>query len=189
MLESLYEAATANDADICGGTILIYNVEEYSDPETHITQLGQNVTIFAKDYTSFGGFYKNIYKRTLLISNEVDFPPYRRFQDPVFFLKALVAAGQIFCVGRPTYAYRRACKKVIWNEVKINDLMRGVLDCLEIADKNGYEANFRNLVNTCKKGFRGIEGLLISKGSEFRVSDELKGLIEECNRIIDAHYS
>ncbi len=28
VLESLYEAAIANDADICGGTLLIYNDEE-----------------------------------------------------------------------------------------------------------------------------------------------------------------
>lgn len=142
-LEILYEKAHDNDVLICGGSLSedhddgkwirkkfdgIY--EKYTFYEEGIVQY--------RDYQFDFGFYRFIYNRDFLMRNHIFFPEYIRFQDPPFFVTAMVTAGKFYAIKNYTYCYRYGHQNLVWNEKRICDLIRGHMDNLRISSEFGY---------------------------------------------------
>ncbi len=140
-IENLYFSATKNRADICGGSYsTIYNgniTKKYDFPLDGYT-FNERKVIDYKDYQFDFGYQRFIFKRRFLIDKGLVFPNYRRYQDPPFFVSAMIAAERFMCVPETTYLYRINHKKVNWDHRKICDFMKGVIDCLSISKNKGY---------------------------------------------------
>ncbi|MDO4265795.1 MAG: glycosyltransferase [Eubacteriales bacterium] len=142
VLEDLYIAAEIHNAQICGGSFSHY------DQET-----GKLTTVFAgaylpytfkedgyvdyKDYQFDYGYHRFIYDLDLLKENKIVFPPYKRFQDPPFFVKAMLAAGRFYALKRVSYQYRLGHQSPIWSTDKLIDFSKGICDNLKISAENG----------------------------------------------------
>lgn len=134
-LTILYSAAKKNNADICGGTLIVY------DPEKNIkTERRDDPDFFKKpgfvsyrDFQRDYGYTRYIYKRELLERHAVGFPAYRRFQDPPFFVKAMIAAKKFYAVPEPVYVYRWARKFSNWDEENIRHLLCAIEEDLMMA--------------------------------------------------------
>lgn len=85
---------------------------------------------YYRDYQYDGGFYRFLYYRKFLKERKLDFPDYRRFQDTVFFVKAMAAAERFYIVPIFSYAYRKKHKIVIWTREKIRDHLKGINEIL-----------------------------------------------------------
>ena len=144
----MYQAAKTNGVDICGGSL-----NRLKDG-----QIEANSALFEDGYTfqrdgmmSYGeyqfdyGYWRFIYRRAFLQDNKLEFPDYRRQQDPPFMVSAFCLAKNFYALKEPTYVYRVAHKGIQWNERKARDLFSGVYDVLKCANRYGLPILFERV--------------------------------------------
>ena len=141
-LEVLYCAAKENNVKICGGSFS-------EDHETWIRKewpgIYQKYTfreaglVRYRNYQFDYGYHRFIYDREMLIENDIFFPPYIRFQDPPFFVKAMITADKFYAVEKITYCYRYGHQKLIWDERRVSHVLMGFIDNLRYSRENGLE--------------------------------------------------
>ncbi|WP_297981999.1 glycosyltransferase family 2 protein [uncultured Methanobrevibacter sp.] len=105
-LEKMYDVAFSNNANM-----VTANIKHDVDKEGDFKPFGPfhyytvDDVILPEAYGIPWSFYKNIFKRDFLISNEIFFPDLLRGQDPVFLAEILVKVDKIFAVATDLYAY------------------------------------------------------------------------------------
>ena len=171
-LEIVYNAAIQNNVMIAGG--------EFSSFRQGDTSLSQNFCkdtlgyLFDKDgivnyrdYQFDYGYHRFLYNRKFLNKNKLFFPDYRRYQDPPFFARAMLKAGEFFAIDKITYAYRGGHKKINWDIRKINDLLSGIQDNMKLAYENDLpllnEYSFIRLKQHYKHIYDSLDNKAINK--------------------------
>lgn len=157
ILESMYEAAKKNNVDICGGGW----TNHYPDKEPQ-TKFGGTLwglgcfekpgVIDYKDYQFDFGYQRFIFKTALLRKHNITFPPYTRFQDPPFFVRAMAAAGRFYGMNRSTYNYRANYKTVDFSKNdyrKARDLIKGMRDNIDFSKSMGLERLHTLMYDRC----------------------------------------
>lgn len=167
-LRILYQKAAEHGADICGGGMRYVN--ENKDASQYCFK--KEGWIEFRDYQQYYYYQRFIYRRSMLIEHRIEFPDYLRFQDPPFFVRAMLAAGRFYALKDTIYVYRENGGHVKWNERKVNDLMKGNMELVELCMEHGldkllYDTLKRNLENNY---FHGILEGSLSKGNT-RVAD------------------
>ena len=140
VLETLYHKAVEQDANICGGSL--YKI----DADGAILNMNIPYQFFTEerwyqyqDYQYDGGFYRFLYRRVFINKYNLRFPAYKRFQDPVFFVNAMIYSGKFYVIPGWVYAYRKEHKFIIWDTKSICDHLHGVCNILDISNK--YKLN------------------------------------------------
>lgn len=143
-LEILYSKAKENNVKICGGSLC----EDHRDGE-YIKKKFEGIytkyvfeeegLVQYRDYQFDFGYYRFIFERNLLLDNNIYFPEYIRFQDPPFFVKAMIIAKEFYAVKNFTYCYRFGHQNLIWNEKRICDLIRGHRDDIKMSAEAGLK--------------------------------------------------
>ncbi|TLD80476.1 glycosyltransferase family 2 protein [Helicobacter sp. MIT 05-5293] len=154
-LEALYHAARQNQALICGGCFSDYQngvINTDFDEMLFGYTFKQNGFIEYRDYQFDFGFTRFIYQRTFLLDNNIFHPHYTRYEDPVFFVKAMIAAKRFYAIAEITYCYRIGHQKnlLAWSETQWSDQNKGLLDVLCLAKSYQLE-NLYNL--TLARGY------------------------------------
>lgn len=143
-LELLYRKAAENQAKICGGAFSCYVNETGNVIRCFIDDLSGY--IFPRegfqtyqDYQFDFGYHRFLYDREFLVENSIYFPPYARFQDPPFFVKAMITAGRFYAVTDVVYRYRIGIQPdpTSWPPKKLHDMIRGHLDVLNMSAEAG----------------------------------------------------
>lgn len=136
-----YEVAEREGISVAGGkTIFLY--EDGSTKEEKEKEIG-NITVCAdglteyKDYQYDYGYVCFIYKRNLIVDNDIFFPLYSRFQDPPFFVKAMIAAERFYALDEPIYLYRQLPGVAKLTATKTLDFLQGIMDNLQMSKENG----------------------------------------------------
>lgn len=137
VLESLYSAATENHLGIAGGSF----VRHFSDGRVVDTFDGiysaytfnRAEKVSFRDYQFDYGYHRFIYSREMLLENQIDFPSYKRFQDPPFFVRAMIASGSFYSLPMQVYAYRKGHQTISWDVEKIEGVLLGLTDDLLIS--------------------------------------------------------
>lgn len=93
------------------------------------------------DYQYEYHFQNYIYKRDMLLENQIFFPDYRRFQDPPFFVRAMIAAKEFYVVPKEYYCYHCEHENYRFSEKMVMDIVRGLTELLELS----ASANLRKL--------------------------------------------
>lgn len=139
-LSDMLNAATLYGVPIAGGGAEKYvrgsRTRNHAPEETGYTFDTDGVREYA-DYQFDYGFWRFIYCRDFLVKNGLSFPPYRRYQDPPFFVRAMSTAGRFAALQRSTYVYRVA-PGMNWHPSRVIDVMRGMLDVLRLAAEFDY---------------------------------------------------
>ena len=138
ILEDLYTAAKEQNVQICGGSLSEDHKEgkwirkEFLGIYKKYT-FAEEKYIEYKDYQFDYGFYRFMYKKEFLVKNDIYFPPYIRFQDPPFFVKAMIMAGGFYALPRVTYCYRYGHQNLKWDERRICAVLKGFIDNLKMS--------------------------------------------------------
>ena len=141
VLFDLYTAAKQNQVLICGGSFREVNgghVIENWDGNLSKYTFEKDGLIEYKNYQFDYGWVRFIYDRKFLIYNDIKIPPYKFFEDPVFFVKAMHYAQKFYALKRCTYSYRTGHKSLTLSYEKVLDLIRGLSDNIAFAKKYGY---------------------------------------------------
>lgn len=140
ILERLYESAKKNSVEIAGGSFACFSksqdglVQNFGESfEGYV--FPNDEVIDYRDYQFDYGYHRFIYSTKLIKKNNITFPDYLRFQDPVFFTRCMIAAGSFAANKFISYAYRTSGKKLQWNEKKVLGLLHGLKDNFSLALK------------------------------------------------------
>lgn len=140
ILETLYNKAKENNVLIAGGEFSDFTDEDYNLTQNYDDSLDgyifkEDKVVEYKDYQFDHGYTRFIYNRELLVENNIYFPNYKRFQDPPFFVNAMIKANKFYALHKITYAYRSGHQSVKWDTIRANDMLKGILDDFEYAEK------------------------------------------------------
>ncbi len=155
VLEKLYQKAIANQVKIClGGSrrAKLGKLQPLEFPgKVYFTK---EALIEYRDYQFTHGYCRGIYDRKMLIENWVCFPAYQRYQDPPFFVRAMISAKCFYAVTDIVLIYDESCnyQKINWNERKTTDLLKGIRDILSLAEEHSYIRLQRDFVQRIRYG-------------------------------------
>lgn len=145
-LRTLYVEAVANKVKICGGEIvemLDRNTAKPLPPGYFPLYRHRRGGFFEfSEYQYFGWYTRFIFDRMMLEENGIRFPPYARYQDPPFLVKAMIAAGRFYALKRVFYAVRVEHKTINWKSNgcrKLVDFMAGNADIFRLAREYGLD--------------------------------------------------
>lgn len=153
-LEAMYESCVGHGVDACGTNLRILRGDKVGQDIlfAKLQEAAQenaardNVTYRYRDFQFDYGYYCFIFRTELLRREGIAFPPYRRFQDPPFFVKAMYAADRFCFVDKALYCYRAPNVAVRFNDEKLEGLLRGICDNLQFAQKHGLKQLFDKTV-------------------------------------------
>lgn len=155
-LQLMYKKAIRNKAYICGGGL------RYLQEKSNRIILSKPKFSFKKEgfinyynYQFHFGYYRFIYNKNFLKKNKIFFPDYLRYQDPPFFIKAMIYSQNFYALKEITYIYRSSHKKIIWNEKKIIDELNALKECINYSIKYKLDILYCNVIrNINSKLFR-----------------------------------
>ena len=186
----LYDAAKSSGCDIAGGKLWLF--KDGTDPETGFelpihTNFPHYGIVDYKDFQSPYAYYCYIYRRNFILENDLNFPPLKRFQDPVFFVQTMIAAKRFIAVNEVVYWYRVEYKSVDWlenNARKLNDHIVGCTEVLRIANKNGLAILAENIA-------KDVYGLIRPMKIPFGVFEPhmVLDFLDEIKLQLNANYS
>ena len=140
VLEDLYLTAKRNGALICGGSFSHLDQRtgkircEY-DGFYKPYSFSEDGYILYSNYQYDYGYHRFIYSLNLLKSNNIYFPDYKRFQDPPFFVNAMICARRFYAMKRISYEYRVGHQNFKWSIEKLTDFMKGISDNLRVSSE------------------------------------------------------
>jgi glycosyltransferase involved in cell wall biosynthesis len=146
VLEDLYSAARSNAVKICGGSWSKLAgrtlVTQFAGHNAKFT-FHRDEMLSYRDYQFDFGYQRFIFSREFLQENGLFFPPYLRYQDPPFFVRAMLAAQNFFALRRITYRYRWGHQNIRWDLPHTLALLDGLSEVLMLANSNNLEALHR----------------------------------------------
>lgn len=138
ILEHLYNIAIAHNISVVGGKVLTDNNGKLQPPFwnfENFENLFKNKIVDFNNYQIAWGYWCYIYKKEVIIKNNLFFPNYLRYQDPPWFVKTLNTVKKFYASDKVTYIYRENLKKSRWTNKKINDYFMGITDLLKFTRK------------------------------------------------------
>lgn len=136
-LERLYESAKTNGTLIAGGSMTIDRGGKLDSDSLHgraLDSFEREEVVSYLDYQYDYDYTRYIYSLGLLREHDIRFPALRQFEDPVFFVRAMLAAGVFSTIPDAVYAYRVAYRvEAPWSERMVLDRVRGGMELLELS--------------------------------------------------------
>ena len=127
VLSSLVNAAKMHDVDIVGGSWAVYQNGVAAKQKGKYSFEAEG-TISYRDYQFEYGYQRFLFRRSFLDENDLDFPLYRRYEDPPFFVRAMVVAKKFYAIPKIVYTRRKGHKDINWTEEKILDVISALKD-------------------------------------------------------------
>ena len=138
-LEQMYESCKRNNVDVCGSNLrLLRNgviVEDSGFRDVKWDAKEKEILSY-RDYQFDYGYCGFIFERNIIRRNDIHFPTYRRFQDPPFFVKAMLKAENFSFVDKALYCYRTPNVIARFSCTSVSDLLMGLISNLEFSIAN-----------------------------------------------------
>lgn len=163
----LLRAAEINGSNITGGGLVSIHGKEYNFG-TYQEKLSFEKEGWIKysDY-QYDFFYQRfLFNREFLINKKIEFPNYRRFQDPPFFVKAMVESVQFYVLPIYVYCYTRSNKYLELNSEKIQGVLLGLKDLLDISSQYSLETLHEDTAKKVEKFYITTKVFLLKEYSQ-----------------------
>ena len=138
-----YETARSENVFVVGGRLQYLSeggtLENESEKTLGSISINVSGLLNYKEYQYDYGYTCFIYKRQMLIDHNILFPLYSRFQDPPFFVKAMIAAEKLYILDEPVYVYRRLFGSYKFTIEKTIDFLHAIMDNLQISRENDLD--------------------------------------------------
>lgn len=188
VLNDLFMAAERKQVLVCGGSLC----EDHEDGKWFQKSFRGNIAkqtfreeqlVPYRDYQFDFGFYRFIYNRKFLLENDIYFPPYIRFQDPPFFVNAMIHAGSFYAMPRITYCYRVGHQNFVWDEKRVCAVLSGCIDNLVMSKEAELPELHRLTLERLLYEFKDV----IFVGLELKSKDVLRLLLKADSSIVPSY--
>ena len=135
-LEYMYQAATRNDALIVGGKCLQYKNEKMIEIAEYNKYFEQEGYVSYSDFQESYLHWRFLFHLDMLKEHQINYPLYKRYEDPLFLVRAMLAAGKFYAIPKDIYVYRVGNKIKKYSKDIIIDILTGIKDILQLAKSN-----------------------------------------------------
>lgn len=135
-LEALFNTCVQNKVRACGSRMKLLRNGCVADDMTlrEVKEAAAKVTVLEyQDFQFDYGYTGFLFQREMLVKNNIQFPQYRRFQDPPFLVRAMYAAASFTFSDAALYCYRVPVMMKRFDKEKTEDLLKGLRDNLLFA--------------------------------------------------------
>ena len=157
-LSSMYNACIRNEAKICGSyRRVVENGRECESllfEDLNVSEEGEFIDF--KDFQHDYDYQSFIFDREFLLENNIFFPPYKRYQDPPFFLKAMAKAQKFYMLPIVLYKYYYSSGKDQLLRKNMEDILMGIKDTLVMSKEYGYESLFGKIIVRVDSQFKDV---------------------------------
>ena len=141
-LERMYQDCKENHVSVCGAFRNMDREGRIAPMSLHRRECegypdGRKMSY--REYQYDYHFSTYLYERKLLTEHRIFFPDYRRFQDPPFFVRAMIAAKEFYITPVELYCYRAGHQNYTFSHRKVNDIVKGLTDILTMSSEEGLE--------------------------------------------------
>jgi glycosyltransferase involved in cell wall biosynthesis len=154
----LVEAMDRNGAAMCGGSLSLLKPSgkiksNFSFDESFYHVAGE-CDVAPSEVWSDYGWIRFMYDASLFADGTVRFPQLNWYEDPVFFLSAVLKAGGYHVAPIDVYHYRVGYKEIEWSVPKVRDMLRGMGINLRSADDKGMDELYVTIVRRFNRDYR-----------------------------------
>ncbi len=139
VLESLYEKALQNNVDICGGN---FNHAqngpigaELADTDHGIVFENEGIVDYA-NYQFDEGLHRFIYKRAMLLENNITFQPYAQTQEDVFLVRTMLQAKHFYALNKAVYNQNGNPNESHCSLPQVDNTLQGFTELLTLSKKH-----------------------------------------------------
>lgn len=152
-LKRLYDAAIENNVLVCGGSLnYVHNGKVNTSNKSRVFR--ESKMMRYREFQKRGGFTQFLYNAYFLKKNKIEFPNYRRFQDPPFFVEAMAKADEFYVISDCVYMVRNTDKLVNFSHRDvIMGVLQGIGDVLRISRINQFEKLHADMVLELKESY------------------------------------
>lgn len=140
-LKRLYEAAMEKEVLVCGGSLYVIDIDNGKvniNNRGHVFQ--ENKVMHYREFQKFKGYTRFIYSTQFLKDNKINFPVYRRYEDPPFYVEVMVKVDKFYVIRDCVYMARNTDKVVsIDNSNILLGVLNGSIDILKISRESHLE--------------------------------------------------
>lgn len=145
VLSSLAKGVDGSQYSMCGGSFAILQPDGRINKDFPFSQANYRVAfdrdVPASEVWSDYGWIRFVYDSSLFADGDLLFPQLNWYEDPVFFLKAVLKSGGYHEIADEVYLYRYGYKKTDWTPGRTRDLLRGITSNLRLSYEEGmFEA-------------------------------------------------
>ena len=142
-LEKMYRVCKQKKISVCGSFGKILEGNRYRDANFYDTKNISVETVYNYDDFQFDcGYTTFLFERRILEENKIQFPKYKRFEDPPFMVKAMYHSKRFAMADTQLYCYRAPNLIQRMNQEKVIDLLKGLKDNLNFAKEHGLDKLF-----------------------------------------------
>lgn len=158
-LENMFDACKKHQVSVCGTCV---RIERGGVPvpdkgfQPLIDASRNHEILLYQDFQFDYGYYGFIFERTLICDNKFRFPLYRRFQDPVFFVRVMQAAGKFCFIDKALYVYRAPNVLSRFGPGNAVDLLRGLSDNLRFAAEHNLSKLYAHTVERIEEEYADV---------------------------------
>jgi len=181
-LERMYDDCEASGTAVCASLRKRLENGEIQ-PSDLFQEADKGVVLRYEDFQLDYDYQSFIFQREFLMEKGIFFPPYRRFQDPPFLVRALYEAGKFVVADTYLYGYRVPDMVARFNVKKTADLLCGLIDNLVFAQEHGLEILFRNTVDRLEYEYE----IIICRNA-VTGDHELLRLLDRANSLVALQY-
>lgn len=151
IIEKMFYNVQINKVPICGGSAMYVRNGKTMDRDENVqrkqTYFSKSGIMFYKDYQGFIGFWRFIYEKKMLIDNNIYFPESSEYEDPVFFVKAMLCAQKFYAMIDNTYCVTIGHHMREYNnDIKIIETLNGINSVIKMATANNLVILHNNIL-------------------------------------------
>lgn len=176
-LEKLYQSAKKTNTSICGGSLCFEIDGKVKIKDDSIFIFDQEKEEQYENVQYDYGYQRYIFNLDFLKMHNIKFPNLLRFQDPIFLVSAMHAAGSFYQIPYFSYCYT-INNKVNWTIPKVYDLLQGLESNLIFSYENQLDKLFKTTKNRFYYEFSKIY-------NNFMDDDKIKNIVTKIKFLID----
>lgn len=148
-LDKMYLLCEKNEVPVCGS--FRKNLEECVFKDTYIIEnekeYAEQGTILEYSNFQFDYEYQNfIFLKKVIEENMIEFPDYRRYEDPPFLVRVMYAAQKFVIANTYLYCYRVPNQIQRSDTEKTVDVLSGIISNLDFATEHNLDILFDRTV-------------------------------------------
>ena len=180
----MYGLAVKNNVSVCGSLRELKKEMKHIKTEDFRKECSENPEgpiLTYRNYQQDYDFTSYIFRRDFLMSGNIRFPEYRRYQDVPFLVKSLLKAEK-FCIA-PVCGYRYTIHRknpVEYNNRNTEDLIKSMTETLRLASENNLPMLLKRTVGRLNREYGGFITQNYIKGNK-----SIPALLREAECSID----
>lgn len=148
-----------------------------------VQRMEQNTFVPSEEFSVRWSCWGVIYNREFIINNHIEFPPYKRGQDTVFFVESLAKAGKIYYMNEVVYVYQKGYKEIVFDEEKAIGVIRMYIDVLNLSSDYRMNRMHQTFVNRLKPDIGAMVYYYAFRGNK-TVLDLISQIIQAINPML-----